>query len=158
MKERLIYTLVLCCLGLNASAQFAVTAHQEGWEDTPPQAVREGFYLQKRLCADMDHLQGKEEVLVFGRDNGHYPTFDLFQVYYVILDRYSKEVKFMSDVYVNDTYDVLLEDRNDDGLSELYISYFKDGKFSVDQRGYNLKTQRCYDRIECTAQPFKSAE
>ena len=151
--NKLIFTLMLLCLGTTVSAQFTRTAHQEGWEDTPPEAVRKGFYLQKTILADMDAQPGMEEVLVFGHDNGHYPTFDLFKVYYAIVDHYSKEVKYMSDVYVNDTYYVKVEDRNADGLSELYISYFKDGKFSVDERGYNLQTVRCYDRIECTPQP-----
>ena len=27
-----------------------------------------------------------------------------------------------------------VEDRNNDGISELYIDYFKDGKFTVDER------------------------
>ena len=56
----------------------------------------------------------------------------------------------MSDIYVNDAYDLKVEDRNQDGRSELYITYFKDGKFSTDERGYGLKTTRCYDRIEWT--------
>ena len=49
--------------------------------------------------------------------------------------------------------------RNKDGISELYISYFKDGKFSVDEQGYNLRTTRCYDRIEWnpTGKNFKSS-
>ena len=149
--NKLIYTLMLLCLSTTASAQFACTAHQEGWEDTPPQAVRQGFYLQKTLLADMDDQPGMEEVLVFGHDNGHYPTFDLFKVYYAIVDHYSKEVKYLSDVYVYDSYYVKVEDRNADGLAELYISYFKDGKFTVDERGYNLQATRCYDRIECTS-------
>ena len=52
---------------------------------------------------------------------------------------------------MNDNYYVKVEDRNADGLAELYISYFKDGLFTVDERGYNLQTTRCYDRIECTS-------
>lgn len=156
MRKLICTTWALLCLSVTASAQFTVTAHQEGWEDTPPEAVRKGFYLQKTILADMDAQPGMEEVLVFGHDNGHYPTFDLFKVYYAIVDHYSKEVKYMSDVYVNDTYYVKVEDRNADGLSEVYISYFKDGEFSVDKRGYNLKTTRCYDRIEYTPDNHKN--
>lgn len=151
--NRYLCTIALLCLSLAASAQYAVTAHQEGWEETPPEAVRQGFSLQKRLLADMDTEPGMEEILVFGHDNGHYPTFDLFKVYYAIVDHYTKQVKYLSDIYVNDTYYARVEDRNADGLCELYIAYFKDGRFSVDERGYNLQTVRCYDRIECTTPP-----
>ena len=97
----------------------------------------------------MDGDDALEEVMLFGRDNGHYPTFDLFKAYYAIVDNYTKEVQYISDeIYVTDKYNLLVEDRNKDGISELYISYFKDGKFSVDEQGYNLRTTRCYDRIE----------
>ena len=95
-----------------------------------------------------------------GRDNGHYPTFDLFKAYYAIVDNYTKEIQYISDeIYVTDKYNLLVEDRNKDGISELYISYFKDGKFSVDEQGYNLRTTRCYDRIEWnpTGKNFKSS-
>ena len=68
--------------------------------------------------------------MLFGRDNGHYPTFDLFKAYYAIVDNYTKEIQYISDeIYVTDKYNLLVEDRNKDGISELYISYFKDGKF-----------------------------
>ena len=97
----------------------------------------------------MDDDTAMEEVMLFGRDNGHYPTFDLFKFYYVIVDNYTREIQYISDeVYVTDKYTLTVEDRNNDGISELYIDYFKDGKFTVDERGYNLRTTRCYDRIE----------
>lgn len=147
-KRKLIILILLCCGCLEAMAQFRVTAHQEGWEDVPPEAVKPGFGLQKQVLACMDDEPGMEAVLIFGHDNGHYPTFDLFKMYYCIIDHYSKKVKYMSDIYVNDAYDLKVEDRNQDGRSELYITYFKDGKFSTDERGYGLKTTRCYDRIE----------
>lgn len=156
--KRYIYTLLTLSVAIHATAQFRVTAHQEGWEETPPQAVREGFYLQKRMLAQMDNETGQEEILVFGHDNGHYPTFDLFKVYYVIVDHYSKNVKYLSSVYVNDSYYIRVEDRNDDGRSELYISYFKNGHFSTDEHGYDLQATRCYDRIECTESNPKNAK
>ena len=97
----------------------------------------------------MDDDAAMEEVMLFGRDNGHYPTFDLFKFYYVIVDNYTKEIQYISDeIYVTDKYALTVEDRNNDGISELYIDYFKDGKFTVDERGYNLRTTRCYDCIE----------
>ena len=89
-------------------------------------------------------------------DNGHYPTFDLFKFYYVIVDNYTKEIQYISDeIYVTDKYALTVEDRNNDGISELYIDYFKDGKFTVDERGYNLRTTRCYDRIEWSPESEK---
>ena len=101
------------------------------------------------IVRDMDDDAAMEEVMLFGRDNGHYPTFDLFKFYYVIVDNYTKEIQYISDeIYVTDKYALTVEDRNNDGISELYIDYFKDGKFTVDERGYNLRTTRCYDRIE----------
>ena len=101
------------------------------------------------IVRNMDDDAAMEEVMLFGRDNGHYPTFDLFKFYYVIVDNYTKEIQYISDeIYVTDKYALTVEDRNNDGISELYIDYFKDGKFTVDERGYNLRTTRCYDRIE----------
>lgn len=157
--KKLFYLLSVLAYALNAQAQFAVTAHQEGWSNIPPQAQKPGFSLQQSVFANMDGDDALEEVMLFGRDNGHYPTFDLFKAYYVIVDNYTKEIQYISDeIYVTDQYNLLVEDRNNDGISELYISYFKDGKFSVDEQGYNLKAVRCYDRIEwnATNKNFKS--
>ena len=67
----------------------------------------------------------------------------------MIVDNYTREIQYISDeVYVTDKYTLTVEDRNNDRILELYIDYFKDGKFTVDERGYNLRTIRCYDRIE----------
>ena len=136
MIRRLIYWVLLLFVCMGAHAQFRVTAHQEGWDRIPPPA--------------------QKEVMLFGRDNGHYPTFDLFKFYYVIVDNYTKEIQYISDeIYVTDKYALTVEDRNNDGISELYIDYFKDGKFTVDERGYNLRTTRCYDRIEWSPESEK---
>ena len=106
--------------------------------------------------SEYDDDAAMEEVMLFGRDNGHYPTFDLFKFYYVIVDNYTKEIQYISDeIYVTDKYALTVEDRNNDGISELYIDYFKDGKFTVDERGYNLRTTRCYDRIEWSPESEK---
>ena len=108
------------------------------------------------IVRNMDDDAAMEEVMLFGRDNGHYPTFDLFKFYYVIVDNYTKEIQYISDeIYVTDKYALTVEDRNNDGISELYIDYFKDGKFTVDERGYNLRTTRCYDRIEWSPESEK---
>lgn len=160
MKKTILLMTMLAC-AFAAQAQFAVTAHQEGWDNIPPQAQKPGFYFQRSVLANMDGDDALEEVMLFGRDNGHYPTFDLFKAYYVIVDNYTKEVQYVSDeIYVTDHYDLRVEDRNNDGISELYVFYFKDGRFSVDERGYNLRTVRCYDRIEWNPQNknFKSSK
>ncbi|MDB9150252.1 hypothetical protein [Parabacteroides distasonis] len=142
----LVFTLFVC-MGIHA--QFSVTAHQEGWDRIPPGAQKDGFWLQQSVLVNMDDDDTLEEVMLFGKDNGHYPQFDLFKFYYVIVDDYTKEIQYISDeVYVTDKYELTVEDRNNDGISELYIHYFKDGKFVVDERGYNLQTVRCHDRIE----------
>ena len=108
------------------------------------------------IVRNMDDDAAMEEVMLFGRDNGHYPTFDLFKFYYVIVDNYTKEIQYILDeIYVTDKYALTVEDRNNDGISELYIDYFKDGKFTVDERGYNLRTTRCYDRIEWSPESEK---
>ena len=121
-----------------------------------PQAQKDGFWFQQSVLANMDDDAAMEEVMLFGRDNGHYPTFDLFKFYYVIVDNYTKEIQYISDeIYVTDKYALTVEDRNNDGISELYIDYFKDGKFTVDERGYNLRTTRCYDRIEWSPESEK---
>lgn len=159
--KKLFYLLLILGYSLSSHAQFSVTAHQEGWDKIPPQAQKKGFSFQQSVLANMDGDDALEEVMLFGRDNGHYPTFDLFKAYYVIVDNYTKEVQYISDeIYVTDKYNLLVEDRNNDGISELYISYFKDGKFSVDERGYNLKAVHCYDRIEWnpTDKNFKSPQ
>lgn len=157
--KKLFYLLLVLGYSLNSQAQFSVTAHQEGWDKIPPQAQKKGFSFQKSVLANMDGDEALEEVMLFGRDNGHYPTFDLFKAYYAIVDNYTKEVQYISDeIYVIDKFNLLVEDRNNDGVNELYISYFKDGKFSVDEQGYNLQATRCYDRIEWnpTDKNFKS--
>jgi hypothetical protein len=156
MIRRLIYWVLLLFVCMGAHAQFRVTAHQEGWDRIPPQVQKDGFWFQQSVLANMDDDTAMEEVMLFGRDNGHYPTFDLFKFYYVIVDNYTKEIQYISDeIYVTDKYTLTVEDRNNDGISELYIDYFKDGKFTVDERGYNLRTTRCYDRIEWSPESEK---
>ena len=138
MIRRLIYWVLLLFVCMGAHAQFRVTAHQEGWDRIPPQAQKDGFWFQQSVLANMDDDAAMEEVMLFGRDNGHYPTFDLFKFYYVIVDNYTKEIQYISDeIYVTDKYALTVEDRNNDGISELYIDYFKDGKFTVDERVSN---------------------
>ena len=145
--RKLIILLSALVYVIHAQAQFSVTAHQEGWDNIPPQVQKPGFSFQQSVLANMDGDDALEEVM-------------LFKAYYAIVDNYTKEIQYISDeIYVTDKYNLLVEDRNKDGISELYISYFKDGKFSVDEQGYNLRTTRCYDRIEWnpTGKNFKSS-
>lgn len=113
-----------------ADSSFTVTAHRVGWDEVPPQACRDGYYVQLTQDAQMDGDPETETVIAFGRDKGHYPEFDLFQTYWAIIGSYSKTVKYMSGEFVTDKYGMLLEDRNGDGRSELYVSYLLDGSFS----------------------------
>ena len=76
-----------------------------GWDRIPPQAQKTAFWFQQSVLANMDDDAAMEEVMLFGRDNGHYPTFDLFKFYYVIVDNYTKEIQYISDeIYVTDKY------------------------------------------------------
>lgn len=159
--NKLIVSLLAVGCAFAGGAQIGITAHHEGWDNIPPEAQRPGFYFQKSVLAQMDDDPVLEEVMLFGRDNGHYPTFDLFKAYYAVVDNYTKEVQYITDgEYVTDRYELVVEDRNGDGICELYVSYFKDGEFSVDERGNNLRTVRCHDRIEFTpdAKPSKSSK
>jgi len=137
------------CLCTKASPQFKVTLHREGYDKIPPEVQKNGFWFQKSVLVNMDNDNIPDDVMLFGRDLGHYPTFDLFEVYYAIVDSYTLEVKYLStDTYITDSMDLIVEDRNNDGKYELYQKYFKDKSYSTDSRGYNLKVSRCYDRIE----------
>ncbi len=126
--------------------------HNEGWDNIPPEAQKGGYYFQRSLLAQMDDDAAMEEVMLFGKDNGHYATFDLFKYYYAVVDNYTKEVEYISpEEYVSEAYSLVVEDRDCNGRSELYITYFKEGTFSTDERGYALRAERCYDRIEWQA-------
>ena len=156
MKKFLLLALLAGC-ATAGNAEIKVTAHQEGWNNIPREAQRRGFAFQKSILVQMDDDPALEEVILFGHDNGHYPTFDLFKAYYAIVDNDTKEVQYITDgEYVTDHYDLTVEDRNNDGIYELYVTYFKDGQFSVDERGNNLQTVRCYDRIEFTPDTAKT--
>ena len=95
--RKLIILLSALVYVIHAQAQFSVTAHQEGWDNIPPQVQKPGFSFQQSVFANMDGDDALEEVMLFGRDNGHYPTFDLFKAYYAIVDNYTKEIQYISD-------------------------------------------------------------
>jgi chitinase len=134
-------------LFIQVQGQFVVSEPRT-WDRYPPEAQRRGFGLHKSETVQMDDDPALEEVLLFSAHNGHYPYFDLFRNYYVILDAYTKKIKYMSDVVISTEREIKLEDRNKDGKFELYRRYIKDGKFTVDEKGNNLSTQWVYDTIE----------
>lgn len=147
--KRIIFILVAVLLNSwVATAQFGVTAHYENWAGYPEQAHRGGYYFQWSELVQMDKDAQPEEVILFGRDNGHWPEFDLFKFYVAIVGHYDKKVKYLSDEMVCDKYNMVVEDRDNDGKYEVYVSYIKDGSFSVDERGYYMQAVHCYDRIE----------
>lgn len=143
-----IFIITLLFASFSLSAQIKVTAHQEGWSNIPPEAQKRGYSFQRSVLAQIDDDPQLEEVILFGHDNGHWPEFDLFKFYVAVVGNYDKQVKYISDEFVTETYNLLVEDRNNDGRNEIYIKYIKDGSFSVDERGYYMQAQWCYDRIE----------
>ena len=145
--KQILYLVLFLLLAKTSQGQF-ITTEPTGWDRFPPEAQKPGFGLHKSLRVQMDDSAELEDVLLFTADNGHYPYFDIFKCYYVIIGYYSKEIKHVSDITVSDQRELLLEDRNNDGKYELYRRYMKDGQFSVDKNGNNLKTKWQFDRVE----------
>jgi len=130
----------------NINAQF-VRSEAVTWDRFPPEVQKPGYDLYKHFVGQMDTTREPEDVLLFSKDNGHYPYFDLFKLYYVIVGHYTKKVKYISDIVVADTRNLSVEDRNNDGMYEIYRKYIKDGKFKTDSAGNHLKAVWLYDRI-----------
>lgn len=147
MKHVLIALLFFTATLQSWSQQYKISA-QRTWDKYPPEVQERGFGLYASQLVQMDDDPQLEEVMLFSAHNGHYPYFDLFKNYYVIIDNYTKTIKYKSDIVISTQREILLEDRNYDGIFELYRSYFLDGKFSVDEFGNNLKTTWVYDCIE----------
>lgn len=147
MTKHFIALCLLLWYLVPVNAQYTVSA-QKLWKQYPPEVQEKGFGVHTSKFVQMDDNPALEEVILFSSDNGHYPYFDLFKNYYVIIDNYTKEVKYKSDITISTRRDLILEDRNNDGKYELYREYFKDGKFSVDEFGNNLNTTWVYDYIE----------
>lgn len=144
--KKVIFLLLLIFCFYEASSQLKV-GEARTWDRYPPEVQLRGFGLNKFQLVQMDDDPQLEEVLLFSSDNGHYPYFDLFKVYYVIVDYYTKKVKYQSDIVISTRRDLILEDRNNDGKFELYRSYFRDGKFTTDVNGNNLSVTWVYDYI-----------
>ena len=145
--KKVFTILIFTCFVLVAKAQYKASEPCQ-WDTYPPEVQKSGFGFYKSQLVQMDDEPALEEVILFSAHNGHYPYFDLFKNYYVIIDYYTKEVKYISDIVISTERDLILEDRNQDGKFELYRKYFKDGKFSVDEYGNKLKVVWLYDSIE----------
>lgn len=146
MKKLLV--LAICtCIASCCWGQYKVSTPRT-WDKYPPEVQKRGFGLHKSQLVQMDDDDALEDVILFSAHNGHYPYFDLFKNYYVVINNYTKEVKYISDVVISTDRDLTLEDRNGDGKFELYRKYLQDGKFSVDENGNKLSVTWVYDRIE----------
>ena len=146
MKKIITFTLLLG-LSVVAWCQYG-TSLPRTWDDYPPELQKPGFGVFQSQLVQMDNSPALEEVLLFSAHNGHYPYFDLFKNYCVVIDNYSKEVKYISDVTISTGRELQLEDRDNNGKYELYRKYFKDNKFTVDKEGNHLKVVWFYDCIE----------
>ncbi len=121
------------------------------WSISPIHALNiydyceKGFWYQKNLEVQMDTTPEKESILLYGRDVGHYPEFDLFEYYYII---YRDDVLWKSPKFRSNEMQIHTADRNEDGIFELNIRYFKDSKFQTDQRGWELQAEWNQDVVE----------
>jgi chitinase len=121
--------------------------------DLAPEVVKPRFWMQATVVAQMDRDPALERVMLFSRDNGHYPYFDLFVNYYAIVDEDSGEVQYISGEVISTGRDLMVEDRNGDGMAELHIRYIAGGNFTTDYRGNDLTAQWIHDTIEPTFPP-----
>lgn len=145
--KHVFYLFAFLCLTKTTHAQYQ-TSEARTWNAYPPSVVKSGYGFNQSKVVPMEGDAEDVEVILFSRDAGHYPYFDLFRSYYVIIGYYSKEVKYTSSEILSDKRELILEDRNKDGRFELYRRYLKDGQFTVDGNGNNLRGQWVYDRIE----------
>jgi len=139
--------IMLMCFTKIAFPQYQ-TSPERTWDSYPPSVVKPGYGYNQSKVVSMESNGEDVEVILFSRDAGHYPYFDLFRSYYVIIGYYSKDVKYTSSETLSDRREIILEDRNKDGCFELYRRYLKDGNFSVDKNGNNLRGQWVFDCIE----------
>lgn len=142
-----IILALLSCIAASAQGGFTRTV-MDGDGNIPAEAVRSGYSPQKTILAQMDDDSQLEAVILFGHDNGHYPEFDLFKAYYAIVGNYDKKLKYISDEIVTEKYNMTVEDRDNDGICELYYTYIKDGSFKTDSEGYHMEASYSTDRIE----------
>lgn len=133
--KKFVFSLILCTLAFPALAQYGESP--KSGSPIPDGMVRRGFYLQKSVVAQMDADPALEEVFLVGHDAGHWPEFDLFKFYYTVVDKKSGDIEYTSEEFLSDRFNILVEDRDGDGVSEIHFQYIADGKFTTDPDGYN---------------------
>ncbi len=107
--------------------------------DVPEGARRQGFGQPYRtMSVQMDADEQPERVMLFSRDNGHYPNFDLFLTYLAVVDSKTGEVQYVSDTGRTIYRDLWFEDRG--GHKALVWESFENGYFTVDREGNDLQT------------------
>ncbi len=143
--KRLSFILLLWVLSIPALAQYGATPAPG--TQVPDGLVRRGFYLQKSVVAQMDTDPALEEVFLVGHDAGHWPEFDLFKFYYAVVDKASGAIEFTSSEYLSNRFNLLVEDRDRDGISEIHFQYIKDGEFYTDEDGYHPSWTYAYGAL-----------
>lgn len=125
MIRRLIYWVLLLFVCNGRPCPIPGDSPSRGLGPDSSASAKRRLLVSTTVLANMDDDAAMEEVMLFGRDNGHYPTFDLFKFYYVIVDNYTKEIQYISDeIYVTDKYALTVEDRNNDGISRVIYRLF----------------------------------
>jgi len=147
IMKKIIFLVFLLICALPSWCQYATSIPQT-WDDFPPGVQKNGFGVFKTQLVQMDNSPALEKVFIFSANKAHYSCFDLFENYYVILDNYSKKVKYISNVTISTERNLVLEDRDNDGKFELYRKYFKGGNYTVDHEGNNLNVVWNYDKVE----------
>ena len=143
--RKLFPLLAAICLSVPALAQYGNPAQPD--IRFPNGLIRRGYYYQKSVTAQMDADPALEEVFLIGHDNGHWPEFDLFKFYYSVVDRETGAIEYTSDEYVSDRFNILVEDRDRDGISEIHFQYIKDGAYATDRDGYNPSWTYAYGTV-----------
>ena len=146
--KRIATTLIFCCLCVSALAQYGAPAGSR--PSLPDGLVRRGFYLQKSVVAQMDADPAPEEVFLIGHDAGHWPEFDLFKFYYAVVDQEDGSIEYTSGEYLSDRFNLLVEDRDRDGVSEIHFQYIRDGLYTTDPAGYHPSWTYDYGMISLT--------
>ena len=113
----------------------------------PEEVQRKGYGVQKTVMAQMDADPASEQVILFGHDNGHWPEFDLFKSYIAVIDTKTREVKFLSDEFVTDRYNITVEDRDGDGYQELYYYCIDTDTFTTASDGYDPVIDYRYRKV-----------
>ena len=125
----------------------SVTFAQNRQSSIPEAALRKGYGVQKTIYANLDSDSQAEEIILFGHDNGHWPEFDIFKSYFAVLDSRTREVKYLSEEYRTDRYNIRAEDRDGDGIDEIYYYCLDEDRFSCDPDGFRPVIEHKHHRL-----------